>query len=149
MTAEIFLILNLVLAFYNVGTIWSMEIDIFRTWKLLDPKTFPVVQYTHWKKLPFWIFIPIGLAFAGSVVLLWYRPNNIPMFEIWIVLGFQIISHFLTAVFWGPWQAKLSKDELGSESPFLEKILKTHWIRTALINAYGFMFLLITIQSLK
>lgn len=36
MTKEIFLLLNLVLAFYNVGTIWAMEIDIFRNWKVLD-----------------------------------------------------------------------------------------------------------------
>ena len=26
------LVLNLALAFYNVGTIWAHEIDIFRSW---------------------------------------------------------------------------------------------------------------------
>jgi hypothetical protein len=32
----VFLLLNLALAFYNVGTIWAHEIDIFRSWKLLE-----------------------------------------------------------------------------------------------------------------
>jgi NADPH:quinone reductase-like Zn-dependent oxidoreductase len=37
---------------------------------------------------------------------------------------------------WGQWQKKLSGDPLSSESPYLAKILKTHWIRTSLISAY-------------
>jgi hypothetical protein len=44
------LLANLALAFYNVGTIWAHEVDIFRSWKLIDPKDFPAVQRAHWKK---------------------------------------------------------------------------------------------------
>lgn len=55
----------------------------------------------------------------------------------WSALGCQLASHALTGAFWGRWQAKLSSDPLGSQSPFLAKILSTHWIRTVLINAYG------------
>jgi len=146
MSKEIFLVINLALAFYNIGTIWAHEIDIFRTWELLDQKSFHIVQGAHWRKLPYWIFIPVGLSFIGSIMLFWYHPLKIPMWEIWIAFGFQLLSHVLTAVFWGQWQAKLSKDELGSASPYLGKILKTHWIRTALINAYGLMLLYMCIQ---
>ena len=149
MTKQVFLLLNLVLAFYNVGTIWAMEVDIFRSWRLLDPKTFKLVQTLHWKKLPYWIFIPVILAFIGSIILFWYHPENIPMWEIWTVFLTQFISHILTAIFWGQWQAKLSKDESGGASPYLEKILRTHWIRTCLINAYGFMLLFISIQVIE
>lgn len=150
MTTEVFLILNLALAFYNVGTIWAMEIDIFRTWKLLDnPKTFQIVQDVHWRKLPYWIFIPVGLSFVGSIALFWYHPDKILFWEIWTAFISQFLSHLLTAIFWGQWQAKLSKDELGGASPYLVKILKTHWIRTALINAYALMLLYMTIQILS
>jgi len=148
MTKEIFLVLNLALAFYNVGTIWAHEIDIFRSWKLLDPKTFHSVQLVHWKKVPYWVFIPVAFSFAGAIVLFWYHPDNISILEIWIAFGFQFVSHILTAIFWGQWQAKLSNDTLGGASPWLAKILKTHWIRTALINAYGLMLLYMTIQTL-
>ncbi len=148
MTKQVFLLLNLVLAFYNVGTIWAMEVDIFRSWRPLDPGTFLSVQTIHWKKLPYWIFIPVILAFVGSIILFWYHPDSIPTWEIWAVFLIQLISHILTAIFWGQWQAKLSKDKLGGASPYLEKILRTHWIRTALINAYGLMLLFITIQAI-
>ncbi len=149
MTKQVFLLLNLALAFYNVGTIWAMEVDIFRSWRYLEPKTFNLVQTIHWKKLPYWIFFPVLLAFIGAIILFWYHPDNIPIWEIWTVFLIQLISHILTAVFWGQWQAKLSKDELGGASPYLDKILRTHWIRTALINAYAFVLLIITLQAIR
>jgi hypothetical protein len=145
----LFLLMNLVLAFYNVGTIWAHEADIFRTWKLLDPKTFAIVQSVHWKKLPYWVFIPVGLSFIGSIALLWYHPDTIPVWEIWLAFGFQCLSHSLTGGFWGRWQAKLSKDQLGGASPYLRLIIKTHWIRTALINAYGLTLLWMAIQTMS
>jgi len=149
MPKGIFLLINLALAFYNVGTIWAHEVDIFRTWKLLDPKTFAVVQSVHWKKLPYWVFIPVGVSFIGSIALLWYHPDKIPVWETWLAFGFQILSHSLTSAFWGRWQAKLSKDKLGGASPFLRLILKTHWIRTALISAYGLTLLWMAIQTMS
>lgn len=50
---------------------------------------------------------------------------------------------------WGPWQAKLSKDSRAPQSPYLAKILKTHWLRTFLINAYAlilFIWLLLMVS---
>jgi hypothetical protein len=148
MTKELFLLLNLVLAFYNAGIIWAHEVDIFRSWKLLDSKTFHHVQRVHWRKLPYWVFIPVGVAFIGSIILLWYHPEKISAIGIWAPFALQFLSHFLTVLLWGRWQAKLSKDALGSASPYLDKILKTHWIRTVLINANAIILLYITIQTL-
>jgi hypothetical protein len=145
---NIFLLLNLALAFYNVGTIWAMEVDIFRSWKLVGAD-FHKVQEVHWKKLPYWIFTPVGLALIGSVVLIWYHPVGSPSWAIWCVLLFQVISLTLTAIFWGQWQARLSKDPLGSQSPYLAKILKTHWIRTFLITAYAFILLIWIMQVIS
>ena len=62
MSPKLFLLLNLAFGFYNVGTIWAHEVDIFRTWKLLDQKSFHDVQEKHWHKLPYWVFIPVGLT---------------------------------------------------------------------------------------
>ncbi len=146
---EIFLILNLALAYYNVGTIWAHEVDIFRSWQLLGGKDFHLVQLTHWKKLPYWIFIPVIVSFGGSIALFWYHPDPIPVSEISLAFLFQFLSHALTGIFWGPWQQKLSKVESGYASPFLKKILKTHWIRTSLINANGLMLLFMTIQTMS
>lgn len=144
----IFLICNLALGFYNVGTIWAMEVDIFRSWKLVGAD-FRKVQEAHWKKLPYWIFAPVALALIGSIVLFGYHPLGSPAWALWGVFLTQALSLILTAIFWGQWQAKLSKDSLGSGSLYLTKILKTHWIRTLLINAYAFIMLIWVLLLVK
>jgi len=141
MNPNIFLLLNLALSFYLVGAIWAHEVDTFRTWKLLAASDFATVQSVHWRKLPYWVFTPLGLALAGSIALIWYHPRNSPLWAIWGNLICQLASHFLTAIYWGRWQAKLSKDSRGPASPYLAKILATHWVRTLLINAYGIFLL--------
>ncbi len=119
MNPSVFLLLNLALAFYNAGTIWAMEIDIFRSWRIVGAD-FHRVQEAHWRKLPFWIFAPVSLALAGSI-----------------------------ALFWGRLQAKLSQDPLGAQSPYLRQILRTHWLRTLLINASAFILLAWTIRVVR
>ena len=141
MNAKVFLLLNIALAFYNAGTIWAHEIDIFRTWKLIGREQFHQVQTVHFHKLVYWIFTPVGLALAGNIALLWYRPADSPSWCVWTALGLQLLSMILTAVFWGRWQARLARDERGPESPYLAKILKTHWLRTLLINGYAIVLL--------
>ncbi len=148
MTPLDFLIINLALGFYNVGTIWAMEVDIFRSWKSIGVD-FHTVQEVHWKKLPYWIFTPVALALIGSIALFWYHPVNSPVWAIWGVFILQVISLVLTAIFWGQWQAKLSKDPLGSQSPYLAKILRTHWARTLLINLYAFILLVWVLLSVR
>ena len=143
-----FLLLNLSLAFYNVGTILAHEIDIFRSWKLVDGESFHTIQRAHWRKLPYWIFVPIGFALVGGVLLLWYHPANTPSFAIYGALIAQMLALLLTALLWGRWQARLAEDPLGSQSPYLNRILRTHWIRTLLISAYAVFLLIAAIAAL-
>jgi len=141
MTSAILLLSNLALAFYLAGAIWAHEIDISRTWKLIGAGDFARVQSVHWRKLPYWIFAPLALALAGSLTLIWIHPAGSPAWAIWGNLTLQLVSHVFTAFLWGRWQARLSQDPLGPASPYLSKILATHWIRTLLINAYALVLL--------
>lgn len=137
MNSSLLLLLNLALAFYLVGAIWAHEVDIFRSWRFVDAKDFARLQGAHFRKLPYWIFAPLALALAGSVILIVDHPAGSPRWAIWGNLAFQLTSHVLTACMWGPWQAKLSRDPQGPRSEYLAKILRTHWLRTALISLYG------------
>jgi hypothetical protein len=146
MDAKAFLLLNLALSFYLIGAIWAVEVDIFRSWKLIGPKDFHMVQSAHWRKLPYWVFTPLALALTGSIALIWFHPAGSPAWAIWGNLGCQFASHVLTAIYWGRWQASLSEDDRGPASPYLARILATHWIRTLLINSYGLILLVWTLH---
>ena len=136
-TSKVFLLANVVLSFYLAGAIWAHEVDIFRSWKLVDPKDFHAVQRIHWKKLPYWVLAPFGLALFGSLALIWFHPAGSPGWGIFGNLGCQVSAILLTAMLWGRWQAKLSRDPAGPQSIYLARILKTHWVRTALVNGYA------------
>src|SRR5262249_34983116 len=99
-------------------------------------------------KLPYWIFTPVGLSLLGSIALVWYHPTNSPPWAIWGVLLCQLLSIFLTALGWGRWQARLAQDPLGAHSPYLTKILNTHWVRTLLVNACAMILLVWAIMVL-
>ena len=142
MNATGFFLLNLALGFYNAGTIWAHEADIFRTWRLIGPKYFGHVQRLHWRKMPYWVFLPIGLGILGAVALIWFHPAHSPVWGIWGSLLCQLVSLVLTVFFWGRWQNLLARDHRGSESPYLQKILETHWVRTFLVNANALILLL-------
>jgi hypothetical protein len=148
MNPNAFLLLNLALAFYGVGAIWAHEVDIFRSWQLLDPAAFRRVQGAHWRKLRYWVFPPLVVTFAGAIALLWYHPASSPRWMIWFAFSCLVASHVLTATTWGRWQGMLSRDERGPASPYLRKILATHWIRTLLINVYGFILLAWAVRTL-
>ena len=91
----------------------------------------------------------MALSLVGSIALVWYHPAGSPEWAIWGNLACQLLSHGLTAAFWGRWQAKLSTDPLGAESPFLDRILKTHWLRTLLINAGAAILFVWTARMLR
>ena len=137
---KVFLLLNLAIGFYNIGTIWAHEVDIFRSWRYAGA-SFHQIQEVHWRKLPYWVLAPVALAYAGAIALIWFHPPGSPIWAIVAVFGCQTVSLVLTALFWGKWQAALSRDPAGAESLYLSRILRTHWLRTALITVSGLALL--------
>lgn len=149
MTRTTFLVFNLAIGCYNTGTIWAHEVDIFRSWRLVGVEQFPAVQRAHWRKLPYWVFLPVGAAIIGAVALIWYHPVGSPVWGIWGVPSCLLLSTGLTVALWGRWQARLGRDPRGPGSPYLRTILRTHWIRTALITAAAILLLAWTIQTIQ
>lgn len=141
---HIFLLANLALAFYLVGAIWAHEVDIFRSWRLVGRAEFHELQTVHWRKLRYWVLAPLAFAFAGGIALIWVHPAGSPAWGVWGNLGLQAASGILTGLTWGRWQASLARDPAGPQSLYLTRILKTHWVRTALINAYALVLFLWT-----
>src|SRR5215469_2505889 len=95
---------------------WGLEVDLFRSWRLIDLKDFHTIQSVHWHRLPYWVFVPPGLALVGPIVLIWFHPNLSPSRPIWGNLGCQLASPTPTAIWWGPWRAKLSQYVPGPDS---------------------------------
>ncbi len=142
MSSIILLLSTVALSFYGVGVIWVMELDVFRTWALLnDIEELNRVRGAHWKKLPYFVFAPIGLLLILNILLLWYHPATTPSSLIWLALCLHLLSDVLTAFMSGRWQARLTFEHHGPESPLLTQLINTHWIRTLLVTLNGIVLL--------
>lgn len=130
----------LLVAGYNFGTIWAHEVDIFRSWRLVG-EHLQKVQTVHWRKVPYWVLGPVVVGFILSVAMLWLHPSGSAAWA-WASFGIHAGSGGLTGAMWGRWQASLARDPRGAESPYLGRILATHWIRTGLYSANAIIVLL-------
>ena len=142
----IFLLANLALAFTIAGFVWAHQIEIFRSWRMVDANSFRAVHAAHWRMLPLWIF-PIGLGLAGSIALIWYHPAGTPPWAIWASVLTQVLTQVLTLSFWGRWQAQLRSDSRGPGSPVLDRLVRTHWLRAVLISIYAAILFVWTITA--
>ena len=143
----IFLLANLALAFGIAGFVWAHQVEIFRSWRLMDAKSFRAVHAAHWQMLPIWV-VPIGFGLAGSIALTWYHPAATPAWAIWASLLCQVLTQMLTLSSWGRWQAQLRTDNRGPDSPVLDK-LRTHWLRAFLVSAYAAILFVWTMAVLR
>jgi len=97
---------NLSLAFYNTVQFGTRN-RYFQNRKWLMPEIH-AVQRTHWRKLPYWVFIPVGLSCRAQSLIL-YHPDKIAIWKYGPLLLPIPLTTFLLH-FLGPWQARLSKD---------------------------------------
>src|SRR5262245_19707461 len=65
-------------------------------WRLVPAASFHAVQTIHWHKLPYWVFLPVGLTLLGSTVLVWYHPPLVPRLALVGNAVCQLLSVVLT-----------------------------------------------------
>jgi len=144
----IFLLANVALAFLIAGFVWAHQLEIFRSWRLIDAKSFRAVHDAHWRTLPIWA-VAIGLGLAGSIALIWYHPTGTPAWAIWASVLCQVLTQVLTLFFWGRWQAQLRSGLSGPDSPVLDRLVRTHWVRAGLISANALILVLWMVTVLR
>jgi hypothetical protein len=142
------LLLTLAAAFYDVGTIWMVQLGYW-LWPHVAPADFGH-YHGAWAVgiLPV-IFPAAGVAFAGSIAMLRWRPLGVPAWAVWLGATLQVVAWGLTAVLWGPIQANLHFATLpdGSLNPQFVLLFDTHWLRVALHTAYGALLFWMAAQS--
>lgn len=71
--------------------------------------------------------------------MLFWRPPGVPSWALWLGFGLQIVLYGLTAVLWGPLMARLSTADGGLVLPLYRKLMVNHWLRVAIVTAYGIL----------
>jgi hypothetical protein len=148
--AQWILLLTLAASSYDVGTIWMVQIG-YRLWPYVAPADFDTYHLNWWLKIIPVIFPVAGLALAGSLGLIWWRPEGVDAASVWTNVALQLVTGALTGAFWARWQAQTHFAKLadGSLDPMYARIMNTHWLRVALITAQGVVALWMMIEHLS
>lgn len=127
------LILTLVLAWYHVGFVWLVQVVAWPLFAYVGPNEFNTYHQAWWRGIRYILFVPSALTFIGAILLLHWTPSGVTHSILWIALAQYILTYVLTAVWWGPQQARLTR----TDTPQFSLVIETHWVRTALVTGYA------------
>jgi hypothetical protein len=143
------LLINFAIAFYNVGTVWLVHVTCYPLWAVVGRGEFEAYHEAWWHSIWGVILGPALFGLLGAWAMLWWPPARVPARGVWLGIVLEVAVYLLTAVWWGPLMARLVEavDPSGTPTPLYRLLLSTHWLRVALITAYGLlMFWLVRVS---
>src|SRR5262249_34636808 len=68
-----------------------------------------------------------------------FRPEGVPGWAIWLAFSLKRLLYALTAIWWDPLMARLSTPTTGLVLPLYRRLMLNHWLRVAIVTAYGIL----------
>lgn len=141
------LFLTSALSLYGVGNVWLVQLVCYRLWPFLGRQEAFAYHNAWWRSIWGVIFIPAGAVLLGSLAMLWARPEGVSRGSVRAGFSLQLVTYVLTAVWWGPLMARLISPDGALNEPLYHLLMTTHWLRVALITAYGAFCIRMLAQS--
>jgi len=135
------------LGLYGVGNVWLVQLVCYRLWPHVGRAQAYEYHLAWWRSTWGVLFVPAGLVFLGAFALLWKRPYGIRLRLVWSAIILQLVIYASTAAWWAPLMARLVKQDGGMSLRGYQLLMSTHWVRLALITAYGIAAFYMLIKS--
>ena len=135
------------LGLYAIGNVWLVQLVCYRLWSHVGRSEAFGYHTAWWHSIWGVLFVPAALVFLGALALLWVRPSGVNGRLVWLSLTLQLIIYASTAVWWAPLMARLVTQDSGMSLRDYHLLMSTHWIRLALITAYGVASFYMLIKS--
>jgi hypothetical protein len=135
------------LSIYSVGNIWPVQVSSYRLWQYVGPREFHAYHLAWWHSIWGVILAPAGLVFFGALLMFWWRAPGVPRWAVGVGFGLQMALLLGTALWWGPLMARLESADGGLLTERFRLLLVTHWLRVAIVTAYGLLTLWMVAQS--
>ncbi len=136
------------LSWYATGQIWIVQMSCYPLWPKVGQREFAGYHLAWWHSIWGVIFLPAGLLLAGAIGLLWLRPPGVNSGLLWAGLGLQIALYVSTAAWWGPLMARLAKPEIGLLPDRYQLLIKSHWLRVAIVTAHAVVMVLMLMHAM-
>ena len=116
------------LMFYGLGASFVENYVNYPTWRLIGANEFRDYHNALGPLIIGFMVIPMLLGTILSLVLVWIRPSQIPLWMVLLAMACQIVIWISTATLQLPIQFQLSAD--GLSIPAIERLIFTNfWFR--------------------
>lgn len=132
---------------YAVGNVWLVQIVCYRLWPLVGQREAFSYHIAWWHSIWGVLFGPSAIVVLGAVALPWMHPSNVSVRPVWLGLALLLLTSIGTAAWWAPLMARLVAPDGAMLLGDYQLLMSTHWIRVALISAYGILYFYILIKS--
>ena len=141
------LLVTSALGLYAVGNVWLVQLVCYRLWAHVGQGEAFNYHIAWWHTIWGILFVPSGILVTGAVALLWMRPSNLKVRFVWIGLGLLTLTSVGTAIWWAPLMARLVSSDGTMLLRDYRLLMSTHWIRVALVTAYGVAYFHMLMKS--
>lgn len=140
MTAGLWTLLTaLVATLFSVGVIWFMQVLEYPLFAYVGEEAFPSFHAQHNRRLPGVVFLPMLVAFASTVTLLFVRPAVVPRWLVWLgvfFVGVVLASSFTLLI---PRHMRLTRG--GYSLEVVRELVRFNWIRTVAWTLHALVLL--------
>lgn len=142
------LILTSCLGLYAVGNVWLVQLVCYRLWPSVGRGEAFRYHVAWWHSIWGVLFVPAGVVLLSAIALVWVPPSGVNRSQVWLGLALQIAIYVSTAAWWAPLMARLIKPDGEMLLRDYQLLMSTHWVRLALITAYGVASIYMLVKSM-
>ena len=141
------LLVTSALSLYGVGNIWPVQVSSYRLWRYVGAREFSAYHHAWWHSIWGVILAPAVAVFVGALLMLWWRAPGVSPWAPWVGFSLQMALVLGTVLWWGPLMARLEDPGGGLALARFRLLVATHWLRVAIVTAYGALTLWMVAQS--
>ena len=135
------------LSLYGVGQVWLVQLSSYRLWTRVGASEFSAYHAVWWRSIWGVVLGPAALVVVGAFVMPWLPPPGAPIWAPWVGCGLQTALMVGTAFWWGPLMARIEAPEGGVRRDRYKLLMSTHWLRVAIVTAFGALTLWMVAQG--
>jgi hypothetical protein len=121
------LVVQVAATWFMVGLIWMVQIVHYPLFRAIPADSFKTYETDHTAAIGRLLILPAGLEVVSAAALVWYRPDQVPL---WMVM----LSGALLAAIWVATalvQAPLHRRLLdGYDRATVDRLVRSNWFRT-------------------
>lgn len=141
------LLVALVATLFSVGVIWFMQVLEYPLFAYVGEEAFPSFHTQHNRRLPGVVFLPMLVAFASTVMLLFGRPAGVPGWLAWLCVVLMAVVIVLSFTLLIPRHMRLTRE--GYSLEIIQELVRLNWIRTAAWTLHALVLMSMLVLVLR